>query len=649
MNVSCVLFGTRRVMVVVAILVAAMLPISARAETPEETENRRSNSAGSALADRERIVRDRISRLEDRMFQLSQALRKAEPEQASRLLEGLGDLRSRQVIEQIDEIIQKLQNEQFSDAVDRQTALEADLQALLKLLLEDPDQLEERKEELERLEALRKSLKKIIQEQEKEKADAEASRQEQSRAEALEAAAEKIKDLIARQKETSDKTAQGEESPPDAVQAQSEIRGETEALAKAVESIAEAERSANDENAASDTDSKTSSENGNAKQAAKSLNSAANKMESAEKSLSEGNTGDAKKKQDGATEDLESALENIEEQARQIRNKLKLEKQEEAQRKTAKKTKQLLKDMKGDQSGGGGQQSGDSEKQGQQSGNESGSQQNEGQSEQTPGQEGVEQAVPLQENAADELKEEDLDEAIKKQEEALEKLKDAEEQLEDRLDQLRKEQQEELLAALESRFRAMLSRQLECNKVTNRLADLGPENWKRSDQLELAELSQKQRWVGDQADESLFLLVEEGSTVVLPQLVEHVRDDARAVADRLAAADAGDTVRLMQSDLEQVLRDIIDAIKRKQEELENQGGGGGGGGNTPLLPGSAELKLLRACQWRVNVATEKLQLLRTQSSAPAEEINPSLQRLSKRQADVAEMAREMHEAMTRAQ
>ncbi|MCG8404006.1 MAG: hypothetical protein MI923_02290 [Phycisphaerales bacterium] len=653
MNLRRLMMTKRQVVIVVmATFWPVMLAASVRAQDSEKTDGATPKSAGSSLADREAIVRDRVSRLEDRMFQLSQALRKAEPDKAGRLLEGLGDLRSRLVREQLDEIIQKLEGEQFSDAVDLQQAVVMDLQELLKLLLEDPEQLEERKEELERLEAIRRELEKIIKEQEEEKADAEEARRAEQRAEALEAAAKQLKNLIERQKEVAGKTSQKDAPLDEVAKAQSGIRRETEALAKAMESIADAESRAGDEEAA-DGEPK-SSQGGEAGQAAKELNNAAEKMDSAEKSLGEGQAGDAKKSQDEAAKDLEQALEKIEEQARQLRNKLSLKKQSETQRETAEKSKQLLDEMKGDsQAEGGGTQGGGEQQQGQPSGDQSGSQEGDSQEgalqEQVPGKEGVEQAVPLQEGAADDLEKEKLEEAIEKQEEAIEKLKSAKEALEDRLDQLRKEQQEELLAALESRFRAMLSRQIECNKSTNRLADLGPDNWKRSDQLELAELSQRQRWVGDQADESLFLLVEEGSTVVLPQLVEHVRDDARDVADRLAAADAGETVRLMQSDLEQVLRDIIDAIKRKQEELESGGGGQGGGGNTPLLPGSAELKLLRACQLRVNVSTEKLHDARTKTEARTEDIDSGLKRLSKRQADVAEMAKEMHEALSQAQ
>ena len=147
------------------------------------------------------------------------------------------------------------------------------------------------------------------------------------------------------------------------------------------------------------------------------------------------------------------------------------------------------------------------------------------------------------------------------------------------------------------------------------------------------------------------MLVEEGTTVVLPKLVGQVRDDGRVAAQRLAAADTGPTVRMMQADLELILRDIIDAIKKEQEELENNAGAGGegGGGNPPLLPGSAELKLLRACQLRVNAATERLETARSAGGEFVQEIDKRLKRLAGRQADVAEMAKDIHEAVTRAQ
>ncbi len=595
----------------------------------------------SALAERQEIVKDRVGRLEDRMYQLSQALRQSEPDKAARLLEGLGELRGKQIREQLDAIIAKLRDRRFSDAADAQQAVEADLQALLKLLLEDPDNLDDRREEIERLEEIRRTLEKLIAELEKEKANAEAARVARQHAEDLEAAAMELRKLIPRQQELAEETRAGDGTPSDLAERQETLRGETEALSQDVSAILEALEADRAEareqpSAGSESPPDPTGE----------LKDAARDMEAAERALRDDQRDRAAPRQKDASKKLEEALEKIESRAKDLRDRLDLDNQSAEQQETAEKGKRLLDDMRGDQQPkpGGEQQQGESQQGNQPQGKQDGQS-----SEPTPGQSGVEQAIPFQEEAADELKDEELNEAIEQQEQALEKLKQAKDEMEDRLDQLRKEQQEELLARLESRFRAMLARQTECNKATNRLAELGAENWTRSDQLEFADLSQKQRWVADQADEALFLLVEEGSTLVLPQLVEQVRDDGRDAADRLAAADAGPTVLMLQNELEQLLKDILEAIKRKQEKMQNQGGGGGGGGNSPLLPGSAELKLLRSCQLRVNGATQKLEESRGASAAVDAEIDAALGRLSKRQADVAEMAKHMHEALRQSQ
>lgn len=499
--------------------------INTSSQTPSSTSQ-------PTLSDRQLLVRDRVSRLEDRMFQLSQALRKTEPEKAQRLIEALGALRGDMLRDKMEEIAKKLGDDEFADAVDKQGTVASDLQSLLKILLEDPNHLDEIKQEAERLKEFRATLGKIVQEQEAEIAAAEATKQ-------------KI-----------EKDEKGKTDP--------ENKSELQKQADTQQSTADKTQRLADEMKSKD-----------AKPAGKQKESPQSKDDKKE-------SPDKEKKE--ANEDKSD------------------------------------KDDK----------------------------------EQLPGQQQIEQASPLQKDASQKLKEEKVEEAVKKQKEAVDKLKQAQDELTNRLDQLRKEQQEEMLAALETRFRAMLTRQLECNKATKRLADVGQPNWKRSDQLESTELSQKQRWVGDEADSALFVLKDEGTTVIVPQLLGQVRDDGRETAERLAAQDVGNSVLVMQDEIEQVLRDIIDAIKKKQEELEenpnqNDSNKNGEDQQQPLLPGSAEMKLLRACQMRVNAATMRLKNETPSSDMQRTEFVKQAARLAKQQEQVAKMAKDMHEAMTKAQ
>jgi hypothetical protein len=578
---------------------------------------------GSPLADKQDVVKERVARLEDRMFQISQAIRKSEPEKAGQLLEALGATRGMAVRQKMEEIVGKLRSEQYSDAAESQEAVIADLQTLLRMMLDEPDRQEERKDEIKKLQSIRETLEKIITEQRQEKSDAEASATSREQAQAIQAAIAKSRELLDRQRELSARTARPEAKPAEQSAEQSQLRKEAESIAETTKALP-------------------------GQPAAEELSGAANKMKAAEDWLLKEQVPDAGESQKEAEEKLEQAIQRLEQQVKKLADKKPLDQQACNQRDTAGKTKDLSGEMKPD--GGDSQEPG--EKGGEQGQKPGGPPQEGG--EQTPmkGQQDVEQASKLQEDAAKKLDEKKPDDAVTKQEEALKKLEQAQQELADTLDQLRKEQQEEMLAALEARFRAMLEKQMGCSKDTARLVALGKENWKRSHQLELGELSQKQKEIGDEADKALYVLTEDGTTVVFPQIVQQVRDDAREVATRLAAADATAGVRRMQDGIEQALRELIDAVKKKQEE--NEGGhqasaSGGQEGPRPLLPGSAELKLLKSCQTRVNRATADLRAERDKPDVREQGLSERIEKLARRQEEVSRMAKEMHEAMTKAQ
>lgn len=671
----------------------ASAPANAQATEP---------SPSDVLADRQSVIGDRIKRLEDRMFQLAQALKQTDPEKAERLVEGLSAIREDGLKQNIGDVVRLLREQQFADANDAQVAVEDQMQAILKLLMEETNDLEKQREELKRLEEIRQELDVLLSKQKAAKSKAERVDMQKRVAEALENAAESARELLNRQQGLSAESGSGGDNAARPADAQAEVRGETEALARDVAALAEtlralsesdaADKSASSEspadaptdpnappsgngasadesgggeagkpsNGKGDSESTPQDASRKAEEAKEHLDRAADSMQEAEQALRSAEDANAEGDQTRAADELQKAIEKLQGEAEQMRRRLKLEEAADEQRKLAEDASDLLDDMQekdaGDQDSGkkssdseGGESGGDSNQDpsggsGQES--QSGSQQTPPAS---PGQRPLEEAIPHQQDAAKKLDDNLPMEAVEQQQQAIEKLEQAKEDLDERLDQLRREQQEQLLAALESRFRAMLSRQLEVNKATNRLVELGVDNWKRSDQLELAELSEKQRWVGDEADEAMFLLTEEGSTVVLPPLLEEVRDDAQEVADQLGAAKADREVQMLQESLESVLRDMIDAIKKQQEELEQGGGGGGSGGSPPLLPGSAELKLLRACQLRINQKTESMYSELGESPGEDAAIRTTIGRLAIKQSKVAEMAKSMHESLNKAQ
>lgn len=660
--------------VIVAALVMSQLA-RAQEASPAPPESSPDAARLDPLTERQAVVRDRLLRLEEKMFELSKALEKAEPQNAARLREALTASRSRELRQKFDAIIELLGRTRYSDALDSQRAVAEDLQQLLKMLLEDANRLDDRKKEIERLEAFRKALEKIIEEQRAEKARAEAAIAEAERAAALDAAAAKARALLERQQAATARTGQGAASEGLPAE-QGKIREDTGALGKDVERMSGKpadEATPTSDNAPKASDPGSESEEGSkasgsdaAAKAAEKLRGAEKEMKSAEQRLGEGSDEAARNNQRAAEEELRKAAEELGQEAKKIRNKLKLDEQAEEQEKTADKTRDLGRQMGGSEGGSENppeNPNGENRSDGR-TPPEGGRQGGEGDAPQeprdpqdpdhapTPGREEIEGAVPYQDEAEKKLREQDPEEAAKKQEEAIKKLEQAQQELEDVLEQLRREQQEEMLAALEARFRAMLGQQLEVNRGTNRLAEVGREAWKRSDQLELAELAEKQRWVGTEAGRALRILEEEGSTVVFPQVVEQVRDDAQDAGERLAAADVGRQVQLTQREIETALRELIDAVKKMQEENERrdrEGEGGGQSGNEPLLPGSAELKLLRSCQLRVNAWTQEIETDRVRPDVAVQDIESRVKKLDQRQKHVDKMARAMRDSLNRAQ
>lgn len=616
-------------------------------------------SKSLSLEERQDIIKDRVTRLEDRMFQLSQAIKKSEPEKAGQLMQSLGAARGMMIRAKMEEITKKIEESQYADAVDSQKAVQADLQALLKMLMEGPDQLEDRRKEIEQLEELRKQLDGVIKEQREARQNAQAAAGKP--ADNLAAAVAQLEKLAAEQQALSAKTAKPGEDMPAAAERQAELQAETESLA--------------DELRESQAEGNPSDADGAMGEAASDMEKAAEAMESAAQQLRQNNPDQARPPQDEAQQQLAEALKKLKDKMQrdvaQRKESAPLQKQSDEQKKITDKTRSLGQKMKesseGQQGGEPGEQGeqgqegqqgeqgqqGEKGQQGQQGEQQKGDEAEGDANEQTPGSERVEEAVPFQEEAEQQLDAQDPNKAAEAQAKALEKLEEAQRELENKLEQLRKEQQEELLAALESRFKAMLARQLEVNKGTDRLDELGATNWRRADQLELAELSQKQAWVGEEAEKALYILKEEGTTVVFPQVVEHVRDDAAEAGRLLAAANTSQGTRNIQASIAETLRELIEAIEKKQAENEENEGSQSGeqdpNQSQPLLPASAELKLLRSCQLRVNESTQQLESEITEDSPETDESRSRREKLARRQEQVHDMARSMHEAIRRAQ
>jgi len=367
-------------------------------------------------------------------------------------------------------------------------------------------------------------------------------------------------------------------------------------------------------------------------------------QKAAEKDLGDGKGNNAEKNEKEALAKLNEALEELKKERDRIA-KLPPEHGEQmakAQDKTGEDTGDLAKKMEQhakEKSESGGSSGGKPGMPGE--GGEGG----EG-GESTPGQEDVQEAQKQMQQAAKKLGQKDPKNAQKPQKDSIDKLKKAREEIEKRLAQLRKEMQEELLAALEARFREMLNKQKPVTLETTSLEGIRKQReWKRAEKLSCAKLGEEERFIGGLADVALQIIKEDGTTVVFPRIVERLRDDLFAVSERLKAEQTDGYTQDLQQEIERTLQDLIEALQRAQEVSEQSGKPGesqsGQPPNPPLVPDSAELKLIKNAQMRVNRLTTSFDKNRPSDLKPTDA--KAVKDIARRQEDVHKMAEDIVE------
>jgi hypothetical protein len=243
-------------------------------------------------------------------------------------------------------------------------------------------------------------------------------------------------------------------------------------------------------------------------------------------------------------------------------------------------------------------------------------------------------------------REDETHDASADQQQAIDDLERALEEIEQVLAQLREEEREELLAALEGRFREILERHRPITATTIDLeATRGQSEWTRADRLRLADIAREEHVLADLVALAHEILVEDGTTVIFPRIVSGLHDDMRNVHRRLADGRTGTYTQTLEKEIEQTLEELIEALERAQEEHQAQGEGQSSPSqpqNPPLVPNSAELKLLKSAQLRVNRRTEAFDEARPDAPLDAEMQN-QVEKLESRQAEIVEMTEEMNE------
>jgi hypothetical protein len=368
------------------------------------------------------------------------------------------------------------------------------------------------------------------------------------------------------------------------------------------------------------------------------MDAAADDMQSAAESRKGDDAESTREQQEEALEKIARAIHRLEEAQEELGAQSEQDQPGTGQRKLAENAGKLSRQM-GGSSGKSQDQpspSGESE-QGQSDPSAPSDQQ-----QPTPGQENVERAEQHMRDAAERLEDKKPEDAVREQDQAIDELERAQRELEEKLKQLRLEEKEEILASLESRLAKMLAEQTRINQATTPLKELGAENFTRGERLVCAELAEQQAQLAEAAGTGVRLLEEDGTTVVFPSVMRQLADDMNRIAARLEQAQVDALTVAMQDGVREALAELLESLKKLREEAQkqkkNQGGGGGGSGDAPLVPTSAELKLLRSSQLRVNRQTAAAQ--EVADTAQAEDV---LQRTARQQSELVELALEIQQ------
>ena len=311
---------------------------------------------------------------------------------------------------------------------------------------------------------------------------------------------------------------------------------------------------------------------------------------------------DAAKNQEEAVKKINEAKAEVEKEKRRIESLPKdaVEKLADDQRRLREKAMEMAQKMK-------------QAKKGNDSNQDQGDQQNQS----NPGEQAMQQASDAQQQAADAMDNDDSDKAQEKQQQAERQMQKALDEIEERLAQLKDETREEKLARLESRFKEMLERQRATSAMTMEIQDrrIVLDGLQHRDQLVLMRLANNEDEINESAQQAYDLLLEDGTSVVFPEVVVDLQEQLTNASNLLTEEKTASYTQLVQKEIEATIEDLVDALKKAKEDEQKGGGGGGGEGGgeqpeQPLLKKSAELKVLRIQQLRLNRRTKNIERLK---------------------------------------
>ncbi len=574
--------------------------------------------------------------LHKRMQQMQIDKAGTHPEESDILKAGNRYIQEKNLAESLVECKRLIEEANYDEALQRMEQVRKDMTALLDLLLNRDLDLRKLMEEIASLEQFKERVDDLLEEQQEEKDQASKTAALQKHLEDLEKAIEKIDDIVAEQTELREEAnSAGLAAEPDSAKAmevkEAGLRGATEQLEQELEDI-EAQAKELEAGKGAETGAESTSSQASGSACSGAAGAAAAAMSKAENKLQQNKPESSLQDMDQAIEDLGKAkktLEEMKEEAQRSLLELPFDDQAKAQEKTRIDTDKLAKDMEA-----AGKAEGD-----------------EAPPKPVPGQENVQQAVPKQKSAAGKLKEYKPKDASQDQQDALDKLEEAQKKLDEALSQLRQELKDEVLRSLEERFGAMLAKQKELSARTKAAQRLRESRLVADGEVpgevkaRCGEIAIGETELAAEANDAIKLLEEEGSTAVFPAATEMIRDDLQLTATRLQEFNSGRTTQMLQADIEDALSELIDSLRKQIEAGEGQAGKTDG--QPPLVPMSAELKLLLAKQKRVNRRTAEYDSQIPEQMRVTEEAKDEALLISRKERWVKEMTRKLADAISK--
>ena len=199
------------------------------------------------------------------------------------------------------------------------------------------------------------------------------------------------------------------------------------------------------------------------------------------------------------------------------------------------------------------------------------------------------------------------------------------------------------MAALEARFRKMLTAQIGVYNGTVVVSKTPIEKWIDTMHARSRELSQMENEIAMDAAKALQVLREEGTSVAFPIAVEDLHDDILQVARRLEESKAFELTQAIEQDIIEALNEMVEALQKEmdkskndqQQQAQQQNGQKQEPGLVDLI---GELKMLRTLQQRINRRTKQYGRLLEGEQATEPDLLEQLRSLSRRQARVQQSA-----------